>query len=304
MKHNTYYYALTAIALSAGYMGLHNLNSVSATPKLQSDKQLTTLSSVDQNNMIQAAAKNDPIAMQVSTITSNDKILVETEHRALGDILRDVEIQNGIHFILSAQTANKIILINLKGAHLEAGLHTLFNGLDTFYQFTSSNSSPARLSKVWIYPAGEADTLSPASLSASETKSNRLTELTPAKTSFTEQSDAPIQPVAEKTINALHSNNPNVRLQVLTQFQHSGLSLPRDVLEKMLTSDESDKIREAALLSIAALPGVSLDELKKEATGALNDNSESVRSAAKDLLDKIEAGVNAPQPIDDEGGAG
>jgi hypothetical protein len=81
------------------------------------------------------------------------------------------------------------------------------------------------------------------------------------------------------------------------------LTLPRDVLEKLLISDDSDKIRQAALLSIAASPGVTLDELKQDATNALNDNSESVRNVAKDLLDKIEAGVNAPQPSDDEGGA-
>jgi hypothetical protein len=300
MKHNGFYYAVTALALSAGYIGLNSLPNNLATTKLSGlpDKAL----------QIPDTSQSVPHAnteLAVTTIDSNtsEKLLVETEQRALGDILRDVETKTNIHFILTAQTANKIISKNLKGVNLEMGLQALFQGMDTFYQFTSTKSSPVHLTRVWVYPLGEAEALTPAASLASDSKSYRISGLVEAKTNCSEQTNIPIQPVADKAINALQSNNPNVRLQVLTQFQHSGLTLPRDVLEKLLISDDSDKIRQAALLSIAASPGVTLDELKQDATNALNDNSESVRNVAKDLLDKIEAGVNAPQPSDDEGGA-
>jgi type II secretory pathway component GspD/PulD (secretin) len=200
---------------------------------------------------------------------SDNQLSLAITHQPLQEVAKAIAQQAKLSILFDKDVPNPNIDILFSNLPIQQGLQRLFENYDTFFFYSNSNGTLAKLATIWVYPQGKGEILSPI----------------------------PAVAIPSNPQLALNTNDPEPyqRASAVTlAIEHNGQDA-EDVLQTAL-DDPEEIVRinalQAAIVSAIAMPMDRLNDL------ALHDPSTAVRSMAiSSLFKEFEEGRIAPSDV-------
>lgn len=221
-------------------------------------------------------------------------VTLHVEKKSLKRVLEDLARESGVQ--INAQlVVDRPLSIHLVHVPLSHALQTILEFEDSFFAFENQGKANIALKTVWLLPAGSGGTWLPKTPACSQELSKIETQLHAEQSSQRAEAlealiDLQGPDVLQAVVQSLEDQDDDVRYRALLKAHIAGLTLPPEVLTKLIQYDNFDKVRMMALEAVGNHPSIDEQDKITSAQYAINDSSPAVQTRAGEILSQIELG--------------
>lgn len=193
-----------------------------------------------------------PLRKPWQASTSIPGMHLKVSKGTLQEVVVEISRQSGVAIALGDDMPNPIVEAAFRDLPVAEALQRLFAGYDAFFLHEKSDGKPARLSAVWVYPAGEGRQLAPVpwpeeseceSFSRGVDDPDALNRALAVGTLAERHGSA----AAEVVMTGLEDEDERVRMEALQAAIYTPVEVPAESLMEMIQYDPSEIIRSIAL---------------------------------------------------------
>jgi type II secretory pathway component GspD/PulD (secretin) len=235
--------------------------------------------------VLRAAAQGPP--GRLSLTIADGRVTCAIENSPIGEVLQEFGARTQVNFVTSDNVADDRISLNLDNVPFEEAVRRLLRRYDAFLYYGGTDSAPASLRAVWIYPKGSGAALQPVppeSWAATPELQQGVRDPDPAVrerayVALMSRHDAVSREMVLNALRGATENDDGVRQRLLSSAVQQAMDIPPDLLADVARTDASEVLR------LLALDALAVDAAVKDvAASLLQDPSSLVQRRAKEIL--------------------
>jgi len=233
-----------------------------------------------------------PPAQTFKVILRDGRLTVDAENVSLDNIAERISQEASIPIVLNDDVGSQIRSLHINQVPWVEGLRTVLENCDSFFLYSAEKGQVAKVTAVWVYPAGHGRTLEPVVtrhvVPLSEIQKDLKDPDPQIRIGAVEKMiDRGGRRALNAVLNAVADPSDVVRSETLYAAWAANLQLPEPTLQMLALGDKSPTVRFLALQSLQNSPTA-----KEIAEHALHDPDSSVQNEARAVLDQLKSQAN------------